>query len=529
VGVGPAKGEPGLLRRYQSLLAKLYIVHDLALAGLALVLAWWLRFDLLPDIGAHLGVMQSAADPLERLLARALLARNHYSFSRYISILLVALPAFGFGGAATGLYGTTRNNRTRSLAVQILKSTLMMALIGMSLLFFENELAYSREVLGLFSLMTWLFVLVGRMVVRRFLGVLREQGYNRKFVLIVGVTSATARFLEQLDTHGELGYQVVGYLDLEERWSEWVHASTAAFRDTMYSVAATMEKDSAGRVKEVLATRGIPCLGGLDQLDAVLGDQIVDHIILTVPHEASSLLAPLIGVAEAHGVHALLVPDFLDILPSRPKFEDFAGLPIVDTRYTPLDDAINGLLKRTFDIVFSAIVLVILSPLFAAIAVAVKLTSPGPVIYRQERLGKNRRVFRMYKFRSMRVGAEEEAWTVVRDPRRTSIGAFLRTTSLDELPQFWNVLRGDMSVIGPRPERPHFVEQFRTDVPRYMIKHRVRPGITGWAQVNGLRGDTSIEERIEYDLRYIEDWSFAWDLRIVLLTVWKGMHHKNAY
>lgn len=473
-----------MIRRYQSVLSKLYIAHDLLWATVCLVLAWWLRFhtNLLPHY------------------------HGSYTFVRYMSVLAVAFPGFVAGAGMTGLYSATRNNGARNLALQIFKSVVVMALIVMSLLYFEKQVHYSRAVLLFFLAGTWLTVFAGRLVVREALKLMRVRGLNRKFILIVGVTSATNRFLAQIARHGEFGYHPIGYLDM-------LHSSAGAVLDG-----------------------DLPCLGGLDQLDAVLGAHIVDHVILTLPHDATSLLGPLIAVCESHGVHAMLVPDFLDILPNRPKFEDFAGLPIVDTRYAPLDDALNAFFKRTFDIVFSALVLVALSPLYALIALAVRFSSPGPVIYRQERLGKNRRTFHMYKFRTMRSAADvgdsdedDTGWTVPHDPRCTALGRVLRATSLDELPQFWNVLRGDMSVIGPRPERPHFVEQFRADVPRYMIKHRVRPGITGWAQVNGLRGDTSIEERIEYDLRYIEDWSFAWDLRIVLLTIVRGMRHKNAY
>ncbi|MCL6446039.1 MAG: exopolysaccharide biosynthesis polyprenyl glycosylphosphotransferase, partial [Alicyclobacillus sp.] len=238
-------------------------------------------------------------------------------------------------------------------------------------------------------------------------------------------------------------------------------------------------------------------------------------------------------------------------------------IPLIDTRYVPLDDAMNAALKRAFDIVFSLLVLIGLSPLFLAIAIAVKLSSPGPVIYVQPRVGKNRRVFKMYKFRTMYwnghtgeavaetacasssdacateeratnsgdedTGGTDTGWTVPNDPRRTRFGAFLRRTSLDELPQFWNVLIGDMSVIGPRPERPNFVEQFKDEIPRYMVKHRVRPGITGWAQVHGWRGDTSIAERIQYDLEYIENWSLGLDLKIILRTIRDGFVHENAY
>lgn len=506
-----------MIRRHQSLLSRIYILHDLMWTTLSLLLAWWIRFNtnILP-LYAHL------------------------SFSNYMSILAVALPGFAVGAGITGLYSATRNSSVRNLSLQIAKSVVLMALLVMSLLYFDKQVHYSRAVLAMFLLLTWIAVLSGRLVIRQLLKGVRAQGLNRKFILLVGVTSATERFLEQIASHVEYGYHAIGYLDIEARRQVKEGDADEGIGEAFRHIAAASEPaERIDRIRAQLDRQQVPCLGGLDDLGQVLSEKIVDHVVLTLPQEASSLLSPLIMVAESHGVHALLVPNFIDILPSKPRFEDFAGLPIVDTRYTPLDDAINGLAKRAFDIAFSVLVLVVLCPLYAAIALAIRLSSRGPVIYRQERVGKNRRAFLMYKFRTMREascpnengydGEEDSAWTVPHDRRRTWIGRFLRSTSLDELPQFYNVLRGDMSVIGPRPERPHFVQQFRADVPRYMIKHRVRPGITGWAQVNGLRGDTSIEERIEYDLRYIEQWTFTWDMRIVLLTVIKGMRHPNAY
>ena len=205
---------------------------------------------------------------------------------------------------------------------------------------------------------------------------------------------------------------------------------------------------------------------------------------------------------------------------------------MVDTRYVPLDSYFMALSKRIFDILFSLFAIILTSPIMILSVIMIKLTSPGPVIYKQERVGLNRKKFYMYKFRSMKVQTEQEEktkWSTKNDPRKTKWGSFMRKTSIDELPQFFNVLKGDMSIIGPRPERPYFVEKFKDEIPRYMIKHQVRPGITGWAQVSGFRGDTSIEGRIEHDLEYIENWTFFFDIKIVFLTIFKGFVNKNAY
>lgn len=495
-----------MLRRYQAFIGRLYALLDAAAVTVALVGAWYLRFHttILPPLG-------------------------QLRFHVYLSALVIALPSFVAGAAIFGLYGVTRNSRTRVIAAQLLKADIVMALFVMSLLFFDKEINYSRGLLFFFLVLAWGFTLLGRVALRAILRSARRRGFNRKYIVIVGLTGATRRFLAHVREHEELGYQVLGYLTVGD---EEVGAAGAVTNMEARRLAALQLRGKRQRVEDAANVPALPCLGSYSDLQQVLKMHVIDHLVFTMTSSMAHRLGPLLELADAYGVHTMLLPDFLDVLPTHPRFEDFAGMPIIDTRHTPLDEAVNTFVKRAFDVLFSLCVLVIGSPVFGAIALLVKLSSPGPVIFKQERVGKNRRLFQMYKFRTMRQADEEtevdQGWTVPGDPRRTPIGRFLRSTSLDELPQFWNVLRGDMSVIGPRPERPNFVDQFRTDIPRYMIKHRVRPGITGWAQVNGLRGDTSIEERIEYDLSYIEGWSFGWDLRIVGLTVVRGFRN-NAY
>lgn len=208
------------------------------------------------------------------------------------------------------------------------------------------------------------------------------------------------------------------------------------------------------------------------------------------------------------------------------------GLPVINIRYVPLSNTLNSMAKRLVDVVGSLAGIVLTSPIMLISAIAVKISSPGPVIFKQERVGLHSKSFYMYKFRSMeqqKPSEEQKAWTVKNDPRVTGVGRILRKTSLDELPQLFNILRGDMSLVGPRPERPHFVEKFKEEIPRYMVKHQVRPGLTGWAQVNGYRGDTSIRKRIEYDLYYIENWSMLLDIKIIFRTFFTGFINKNAY
>ncbi|MBR4768735.1 MAG: exopolysaccharide biosynthesis polyprenyl glycosylphosphotransferase [Lachnospiraceae bacterium] len=226
------------------------------------------------------------------------------------------------------------------------------------------------------------------------------------------------------------------------------------------------------------------------------------------------------------------IPDYGKLMSSKPYTEDLAGTPVIYIREVPLNDVTNAFIKRAEDIVGSILAIILFSPVMLVTAILIKLTSKGPVIYKQERVGLHNRTFRMFKFRSMVVQDENEekkAWTTKSDPRITGVGRFIRKTSIDELPQLFNVLAGQMSLVGPRPERPQFVEKFREEIPRYMVKHQVRPGMTGWAQVHGLRGDTSIEERIRFDLYYIENWSLGMDFKILFLTVFRGFVNKNAY
>src|SRR5699024_10177685 len=235
---------------------------------------------------------------------------------------------------------------------------------------------------------------------------------------------------------------------------------------------------------------------------------------------------------EKSGVHTKFIPDYGNIIPTVPYMEDLQGLPVIHIRHVPLNNMSNAAVKRAVDIFGSIVGIILFSPIMLIVAVLIKLTSPGPVIYCQERVGLHNRPFKMYKFRSMTVqdpGKEKSRWTTRGDSRVTPIGKLIRKTSIDETPQFFNILKGDMSLVGPRPERPFFVEKFKEEIPRYMIKHQVRPGLTGWAQVNGYRGDTSIMKRIEHDLYYIENWSLGFDFKILFLTVFKGFINKNAY
>ena len=278
--------------------------------------------------------------------------------------------------------------------------------------------------------------------------------------------------------------------------------------------------------------KGVKVLGTLGNLEIILPENKLDEIAITLPLRDYDNLEEIVGICEKSGVHTKFIPDYNSMIPSKPYTEDLMGLPVINIRYVPLSNTGNIIIKRAIDIIGSLVGIIITSPVMLLSAIAVKCSGPGPVIFRQERVGRHNKSFQMYKFRSMEQqspGDEKKAWTVKNDPRVTGVGKMLRRTSLDELPQLFNILKGDMSLVGPRPERPLFVEKFKEEIPRYMVKHQVRPGLTGWAQVHGLRGDTSIKKRIEYDIYYIENWTLGLDIKIIFMTFFTGFVNKNAY
>ena len=470
-----------MFRTYQSLFNRLLQIVDALVVVVSFLYAWYLKFD--SGLFAHTG--------------------GHLSFRTYMGTMLFAIPAYLFANWISGLYRPMRIRSLVAETIPLIRSAVIGTLVYMSAIYFSKLVGFSRELVAIFAITFVVLSTVERVILRALLRSFRAKGFNQKFILIIGGNPAVNRMVQNLEHHPWFGYRILGYL---------------------------RAGDAAGSPK------AIPCLGDVSSIKDILQQHLVDHVIIALPEGSTAQLGDYILACEAAGVQALILPDYSEVLPANPRFDNFAGLPIIDTRYVPLDDAVNATFKRSFDIVFSVLILVMLSPLYIAIAAGVKFTSCGPVLFVQERVGRNRRPFRMYKFRTMYTGGEvgsdspdDLGWSKPDDPRRTRLGQFLRRTSLDELPQFWNVLIGDMSVIGPRPERSYFVEQFRGDIPKYMVKHRVRPGITGWAQVHGWRGDTSIAERIRFDIYYIENWSVSMEINILVQTIKHGFVNRNAY
>jgi Undecaprenyl-phosphate glucose phosphotransferase len=448
-----------------------------ALAGaVALVGAYLVRFqaDVIP---APLGV-----PPIEP----------------YLSLLVLILPLHALSLRAVGLY-EYRHERTKAdEAFVVLQGvTLATLLVVAGTFFFFRAFSYSRW----FMLVFWAFDVVAvfgvRLAIRDVVRALRRHGRFVRRALVVGAGELGQEVVRRLRGHPEFGVRVVGYLD--------------------------------DRIPVGERIEGKEVLGGCEAVTRVLVDHRVDQLFLALPLEAHHEVLKVLNAIEGELVDVKMVPDVLQFVTLRAAVEELEGLPVISLAQSPITGWAR-LLKRGTDLVLAALGLVLLAPALGVIALLIRLTSPGPVVYRQERTGLDGRTFDILKFRTMPERAEAESgpvWSPRGDQRPTRIGRMLRRFSLDELPQLWNVLTGDMSLVGPRPERPFFVHQFKTLIPQYMLRHKVKAGLTGWAQVNGLRGNTSLEKRIEYDLYYIQNWSLALDVKIMILTLYRAWQQRH--
>ncbi len=402
---------------------------------------------------------------------------------------LVFAVASVFGYQLAKLYDSVRGKSFHFDIKWVLFVNAVTVLGGGALLYLFRLTNFSRAALALFFLLSSVLVLTKRILVRLVLSRYRAKGYNLKHVVLIGSGALAQKYMKTILAAPQFGYTIDGYI---------------------------------GKVGDM---GQLPCLGEWAAVGAeVLSNVGLDEVVVALELEQTALLPRVIAATEKYGTKLSIIPYYNDYIPSSTTIQTLGDCKLLSLRTTPLDFPGNALVKRLFDIVFSLILIVITSPVMIFAAAGTLLSSPGPIIFKQTRVGKNKRLFQMYKFRSMRVNTEEKTgWTKTDDPRKTRFGSLMRKTSIDELPQFFNVLKGDMSLIGPRPEVPHYVEQFQETIPLYMLKHLVRPGITGWAQVNGYRGDTSIEERVKHDIWYIEHWSLWLDLRICLRTMFGGI------
>lgn len=460
--------------RYRRLFTLVLAAVDTAIIAVSMSLAWWLRLG-------------SGLVP----------AGSNFPLAVYLGVLFWLLPLFWLAYSLNGLYRLSLRPPLSVEAWEMVRSNAIMFLLLTGFLFFFRQTDISRTVLAIFASLNTMGGCIARRTARSVLIGWLDRGQARRQVLMLGGGPLGRQFLQRVRDGRLPGHQVVAFLD------------------------------DNPNLREV---DGVPALGAIEHLQSLLAELVVDEVVIALPLHAYEKISRIVATCEVHGVHVRIIPDYLQYVPARAAAEDVDGLPLIELRHLPLNDPAHRLIKRLLDVTVTALALVVGSPLLLLIGALVKLTSPGPVLFRQRRLGLNRRPFEMLKFRTMYLGdGEDTAWTTRDDPRRSPLGVFLRRTSLDELPQLFNVLRGEMSLVGPRPERPYFAERFRTEIEKYMLKHLVRPGITGWAQVSGWRGDTSIEERTRYDLYYIENWTLWLDLKIIWLTLWRGMLGKNAY
>lgn len=418
----------------------------------------------------------------------------------YLQILFCLIPCYLLSYYMFHLYDPKRVHSRKSEIFNLFKANIVGILYCVAFLFFYRNQDYARLFIIIFVTSNFILGSIVRFTITTLLRKIRKKGLNQKHVLLVGFSRTAEGYIDRLLAHPEWGFAIHGILD--------------NFRPLGHSY------------------RDIHVIGKIDQLEQMLTENDYDEVVITLGLDHYDKLERIVAITEKFGIHTKFIPDYNNIIPTRPYTEDLDGLPVIHVRTVPLFVSFNRFIKRIFDIVGSILLIILFSIPMLIVAILVKTTSKGPLIFKQERVGLHNKPFKMYKFRSMAIqdsSKEKQAWTVQNDPRVTPVGRFIRKTSLDELPQFFNVLKGDMSLVGPRPERPFFVEKFKEEIPRYMIKHQVRPGITGWAQVNGYRGDTSIRLRIDCDLYYIENWTFGLDIKILFLTIFKGFVNKNAY
>ncbi|MEW6056704.1 MAG: undecaprenyl-phosphate glucose phosphotransferase [Bdellovibrionota bacterium] len=468
-----------MIKKYYSVFGPALRVLD----ALILIVSWFLAFYLRQNY--PLSIMKTALP----------------SFSEYAAYAIVIVLLWGTVFSVFNLYSSQRLTRRTVEAYRVLRAHMLSLLIFIALTYLITTYKLSRGVFVYFFFISGFCLVYARIILRNTLRHLRSKGFNLQRVLVVGTDLAAKQTYSKLIRHPELGLRIVGF------------------------VATRPDVPQGSKVVD-----DVSVVGRVDQLHELLRIHRAHKLVISLSRAEAGHLESVLSELKDEIVDLILVPDIYDYVALGCEVEDFDGLPMVSLNESPIM-GMNLFVKRVCDVFVSMFAILLFSPIMIFLALAIKLTSRGPVFYRQERMSLNGKRFHMLKFRSMAIEqvGDVELLTKKDDPRVTSVGALMRKTSLDELPQFFNVLRGDMSIVGPRPERTWVVEEVRTKIPRYMLKHKVKAGITGWAQVNGWRGDTSLEKRIEYDLYYIKNWSVLFDLKILFLTVFKGFLNRNAY
>ena len=456
-----------MIRKNQRLINGLNLLSDLVLIFFSYFAALFTKFFL---IERHNGTLVWFSESL------------YWGVALAYSALLVVVYYFA------GLYGSYRFKKAESEIFTVLAINGVGVLALMALLYLVRMSEFSRVALFLFWAYSCLFVLGKRTFARALLRHYRKLGYNQKHVVVVGSGHFAHQYVEDVKQNPHMGFTVDGYVS---------------------------EEDCPD-----LGMR----LGTFDELERILDERLVDEVVAALEPSEIGFMKQVLETADKTGVRISIIPFYNDYIPNYPTIDVVGRTKLINMRTTPLDNVLWRLIKRTVDILGSMVLIILTSPFMLFAAIGVRFSSPGPILFRQERVGRDKKPFLMYKFRSMRItGTEDTGWSTNEDPRKTKFGSFIRKYSIDELPQFFNVLKGDMSLIGPRPEVPFHVNHFKEEIPLYLVRQQVRPGITGWAQVHGLRGDTSIEKRVEYDIWYIENWSLWLDIKILFMTVFGGL------
>ena len=475
-----------MLRRYNRLLTAFYIGADALLGLSAFIIAYTIRF--------HTGLIP--------------ITKGIPPLRQYINLLPFVAVLVPLGFHLQNLYRLRRGRSWVDDFFAVFVGSILAVVFGIFVtLYVQTYIApndrgayeVSNAVWGLFIVLNVALTFALRQVVREALERRWRSGLSLRRILIAGSGELGRIVADKIIEHRELGYQIIGFVD--------------------------------DRPGDHLGYRGLPMLGTLDETTEIAAREQIDHLYVALAPEQHLKMIDLLDATARECIDVKVVPDLLQVIALKARLWDLDGVPVIDVNDIPLQ-GLNAVVKRILDIAISTTALIVLAVPLMIIALLVRLTSRGPALFRQERMGLDGSRFSILKFRSMIDDAEKDSgpvWTRENDTRVTALGRFLRRSNLDELPQLWNVLRGDMSIVGPRPERPHFVEQFKHRIPQYMLRHKVKAGMTGWAQVNGWRGDTALDKRIEYDLYYIENWSVRLDLKIIWLTIVKGFFHKHAY
>ncbi len=477
-----------MIRENQRLLNIMHIIVDAIIIAFSFLLAYQLRFD---DTWSPLIKYHIINPPI-----------GYYkALEDYRNMLVLLIPCYIAIYYICGMYDPKRTSGRRSEFFSLIKASILgMAYTVAILYFLLKEHDYARLFLGIFMMLNVTIDYTFRLIVIKILHNMRKSGKNLKHIILVGYSRTTERYIDRLRVHPEWGYYIHGILDDNKK------------PGTSY--------------------KHVNVIGSMNKLSELLATNQYDEIAITLSINEYNKLENIVSICEKSGVHTKFLPDYNNVIPTKPYTEDLDGIPVIHVRHVPLSSSFNQVLKRIVDIFGSLVAIILFAIPMLISAIIIKITSPGPLIFKQTRIGLHNQEFSIYKFRSMKVqdeAKEKKAWTTANDPRVTRFGKFMRKTNIDELPQLFNVLLGDMSLVGPRPERPFFVDKFKEEIPRYMIKHQVRPGMTGWAQVNGYRGDTSITKRIECDLYYVENWSIFLDFKILFLTFFGNKVNKNAY